>query len=169
MEEDVQQPAHGSWQTKLIPAVSNQQLCSSAKPSGGALWPGNLGTNLDAQTNFAGSRAQFAHAQAKNWITAPPTTESIFQPYLTRKAKDNSWKLCGPVALELRKGQTESIVCRVKPLACSAKEPGVSADLRQQRILLVIEMFSLLCLCRESNSLSHSSLNTAFSLSNHRA
>ena len=43
--------------------------------------------------------------------------ENIFWLHLTRKAGDNSQKLCSPVALEPRCGWAEPTVCREKPVA----------------------------------------------------
>lgn len=37
----------------------------------------------DFQMSFASPRSQFAHAQARCWVTAPPIME-CFQPYVTR-------------------------------------------------------------------------------------
>lgn len=69
--------------------------------------------------SFAGPRAQFSDAQARSWITDPFTVESVFQPHLTRRAGNSSWKQCGPVALKLRRRQAELITPRAKSV------PGV--------------------------------------------
>lgn len=50
---------------------------------------------------------RFARVQARSWIPAPYTVESVFWLSLTRRA-GNFWKLCGPVVLELRGGKPEA-------------------------------------------------------------
>lgn len=53
--------------------------------------------------------------------------ESAFQPHLTRRAGNNSHKLCGPVVLKLRSRQTELITLRAKPV------PGLDASRTKHR------------------------------------
>lgn len=51
-----------------------------------------------------------------NCDITPPTVKNIFWPLLTKRAGNNLWKLCGPVAPKQRVGQAEMIVCRAKPM-----------------------------------------------------
>lgn len=48
---------------------------------------------------------------------APLPMECVFQPHLTRRAGNNSWKLCSSAALEPRGKWVESTVFRAKPVA----------------------------------------------------
>lgn len=66
--------------------------------------------------NFVGLGAQCVHAQVRSWITVPPTVESGFQPHLTRRIGNKSWKQCGPATLELRGQRAMLINPRAKPV-----------------------------------------------------
>ena len=88
--------------------IPNQQLCSSAEQSQGYTLDMKLGectplTDLSSQIrSFADLRAQFAHTRVGCRVTALPAMESAFKLDLTRRASDNSWKVCGQGALEQR-------------------------------------------------------------------
>ena len=59
--------------------------------------------------------------------------KTITWPNLTRNIGNNSLKLSGPIALELREGQTELIVCRAKPVALSIRKVGVQHHLTREQ------------------------------------
>ena len=57
------------------------------------LWPGKLVRCRSAwfrfsNEEFAGTRAWFAHTQARSWDISTPTMKSIFWPHLIRRAGD---------------------------------------------------------------------------------
>lgn len=94
-------PANRSRQSKFIPAVPNQEFCSSAKPSWWCLLTRDVGSMqiclswILKTRKFAFPRPQFAYTQAKRWVITPSTVESVSQPYLTRGPGGNAWKLFG--------------------------------------------------------------------------
>ena len=62
---------------------------------------------LDPQTSFARTRAQFLHIQYRSSIIAPFTVCLLAPHYW---AGENSWKQCGPEALELKGEWAELII-----------------------------------------------------------
>lgn len=102
--------------------IPTQQLCSSAEPSQGYTLNRKLGgctllTDLNSQVrSFADLRAQFAHTWVGCRVTALPAMESAFKLDQTRKASDDSWKVCGQGALEQRGRQSRLFVLRAKPV-----------------------------------------------------
>ena len=135
------QPAQGSWQMEFIPAVPKQKsqppalfICSpkSEIHSDQRTWQSAHIPASDFQIrNFVVLRAWFFHAQARSGVTTPPTVESVFSSYLTRRTGNNAWKLCNSAFLKARERQGEPIVCRAKSVTLFGQELGMQVGLRK--------------------------------------
>lgn len=135
---------------------------------GGTLWPGNMEEIqvclieilkqdvCQPHTPVCSYWGRILSHSPTHWGRVPSAPSD-------KKSRDNSWKLCGPVALELREEQTEPIVCRAIGLIWPRNISLGLLELRQQRPLLVLQLLLQLHTGRESNAWPCSWLNVAFS------
>lgn len=59
--------------------------------------------------NFASLEPGLLMLRQRAKSQVPFTVENVFCRHLSRRARNNSWKLCSPVAIEPRGGQAELI------------------------------------------------------------
>lgn len=146
----------------------NQWLCSSTEPSWGYTLTRELGggTGLpdsDPQTRCLPAPHPSLLILRQDTESQPHPLGRVPSALSDKKSRDNSWKLCGPVALELREEQTEPVVCRAIGLIWPRNVSLGLLELRQQRALLVLQLLLQLHTGRKSNAWPCSWLNIAFS------